>query len=165
MKTNLLFVGTVVVLALFVTACGGQPSSIPDAVEDAATAVSSSTQVTGAQTAVVDDIEGLANALRTAGATVESGDEVEQEFFTAAGKILKVNGADVQVFVYDTAEAMEAEAAQVAEDGGSIGTSMVTWMGPPHFYKLGRMIVLYVGDDSTVKALLEGVFGPQFAGR
>jgi hypothetical protein len=90
---------------------------------------------------------------------------VEQEFFTAAGQILKVNGADVQVFVYDTAEAMEAEAAQVAEDGGSIGTSMVTWMGPPHFYKLGRMIVLYVGDDSTVKALLEGVFGPQFAGR
>jgi hypothetical protein len=60
---------------------------------------------------------------------------------------------------------MEAEAAQVAEDGGSIGTSMVNWVESPHFYKLGRTLVLYVGEDPTVKSLLEGILGPQFAGR
>jgi hypothetical protein len=60
---------------------------------------------------------------------------------------------------------MEADAAQVAPDGGSIGTSMVTWVATPHFYKTGRILVLYVGDDQAILDLLEGALGPQFAGR
>lgn len=60
---------------------------------------------------------------------------------------------------------MENEASQVAPDGGSIGTSMVTWVDTPHFYKAGRIIVLYVGSDETVLGLLAKVMGAQFAGR
>jgi hypothetical protein len=30
---------------------------------------------------------------------------------------------------------MEADATQVAPDGSSIGTTMVTWVEPPHFFK------------------------------
>jgi hypothetical protein len=41
---------------------------------------------------------------------------------------------------------------------------MVSWMDTPHFYKTGKIIVLYVGSDTTVLELLEGVLGPQFAG-
>lgn len=71
----------------------------------------------------------------------------------------------MQIFEYETAEAMEADAAQVALDGGSIGTSMVTWVATPHFYKAGRILVLYVGDDQAILDLLESAIGPQFAGR
>ena len=60
---------------------------------------------------------------------------------------------------------MENEASQVAPDGGSIGTSMVSWMDAPHFYKTGRIIALYVGSDQTILDLLEKVMGPQFAGQ
>jgi len=60
---------------------------------------------------------------------------------------------------------MEADAAQVASDGGSIGTSMVTWVEPPHFFKSGRVLVLYVGEDKAVIDLLKGPLGEQFAGR
>ena len=169
MKTKIFFVSSLLMAAVLVAACGSQPVAIPetveDAIEDAATLVPNSTEVIAVQTAVGDDVESLAEALRTAGVTVESGDEIEQPFFTVAGQVLKVNGADVQVFVYDTAEAMEAEATQVAEDGGSVGTNMVNWVESPHFYKFGRTLVLYVGEDPTVKSLLEGIFGPQFAGR
>lgn len=76
-----------------------------------------------------------------------------------------MNGADVQVFEYENEEAMESEASQVAPDGGSIGTTMVTWVETPHFYKAGRIIVLYVGSDESVLDLLEQVLGQQFAGR
>ena len=76
-----------------------------------------------------------------------------------------MNGADLQVFEYENSEAMEKEASQVAPDGGSIGTSMVTWIDAPHFYKAGRIIVLYLGNDKAVLDLLNKVVGPQFAGQ
>src|SRR5215207_3958699 len=96
---------------------------------------------------------------------VETSEPVTQPFFSPEGSLIKVNGADVQVFEYETPEAMEKEASQVAPDGGSVGTTMVSWMDTPHFYKAGRILALYVGSDQTIIDLLENVMGPQFAGQ
>ena len=71
----------------------------------------------------------------------------------------------MHVFEYADESATEADAALISPDGGSIGTSMVTWVAAPHFYKIGKLIVLYVGNDSAVIKVLESVLGPQFAGR
>jgi hypothetical protein len=60
---------------------------------------------------------------------------------------------------------MESDAVLVDADGGSIGTSMVTWVATPHFYKKGRILVLYIGDNAETLKALESVLGPQFAGR
>jgi hypothetical protein len=113
----------------------------------------------------LEDQASLIAGLQSAGAAVEIGDPVIQDFFTPEGNIIKVNGQDVQVFEYKNAEAMENEASQVAPDGGSVGTSMMMWMAPPHFYKAGRILVLYIGTDTTVLDLLDNVLGAQFAGR
>jgi hypothetical protein len=118
-----------------------------------------------AELLAVADQASLTAALEAGGATVETGESVLQPFFTPEGSILKVNGADVQVFEYESSEKMENEASQVSPDGGSIGTSMVTWIDAPHFYKAARIIVLYVGSDATVLDLLENALGSQFAGR
>src|SRR6266542_196629 len=147
MKLRILSI-LVLVLASAISGCGTSgtpsPSSAPLTVQDQAS---------------------LLNALQAAGANVEIGDSITQEFFTPAGQAVKVNGADLQVFEYENAEAMEKEASQVAPDGGSIGTSMVTWIDMPHFYKSGRIIVLYLGNDQAVLDLLNKAMGPQFAGR
>ncbi|HEX9331151.1 MAG TPA: hypothetical protein VF896_04620, partial [Anaerolineales bacterium] len=103
--------------------------------------------------------------LQEAGATIETGDSINQEFFTPEAHTVKVNGADLQVFEYKNAQAMEKEASQVAPDGGSVGTSMMTWIDTPHFYKVGRIIVLYLGNDKSLLDLLNKVMGPQFAGQ
>jgi hypothetical protein len=113
----------------------------------------------------VEDQESLVKVLQAAGAKVETGDSISQEFFTPEGHTVKVNGAELQVFEYESAEAMVKEASEVAPDGGSIGTSMVDWIDTPHFYKAGRIIVLYVGSDQAMLHLLNKVLGPQFAGR
>jgi hypothetical protein len=112
----------------------------------------------------VKDYVSLIDNLRAAGATVEPSGEVEQPFFGPVGYVISVSGAEVQTFEYPDEDAAKAEAAQVAPEGGSIGTNMVTWMATPHFYQQGRVIAIYVGDDATLLALLEGVLGPQFAG-
>ncbi len=145
MKQTIFLLNILGVFALLISACAGQAST--------------------PKNQSVEDSASLVSALQTAGAKIEVGESVEQVFFTVTGQIIKVNDTDVQVFEYETAEAMESDAAQVAPDGGSIGTSMVAWVATPHFYKAGRILVLYIGDDQTVLELLEGALGPQFAGR
>jgi hypothetical protein len=137
----------------------------PTATEEPAPTETSEATEVASHGGPVQDYVSLIDALRAGGATVEPAGEVEQEFFSPVGYVINVNGADVQVFEYPDAGAAEAEAALVSDDGGSIGTSMVTWVETPHFYKLERVLALYVGEDSAVTALLESVLGPQFAGR
>jgi hypothetical protein len=138
------------VFALMMSGCGSASTSI--------------SPTASTEPLIVEDQAGLIAALKASGATVEAGEPVSPAFFSPEGSIIKVNGADVQVFEYESVQAMEAEASQVAPDGGSIGTSMVTWMDTPHFYKAGRLIVLYVGSDASLLSLLENALGPQFAG-
>ena len=103
--------------------------------------------------------------LREKGAEAESGESIEQPFFSVIGDTVQLNGENLQVFEYDSAETMESDAVLVDADGGSIGTSMVSWMATPHFFKKGRILVLYVGDNTETLGLLESVLGAQFAGR
>ena len=102
--------------------------------------------------------------LREKGAEAESGDSIEQPFFSVIGTTVNLNGESVQVFEYDSVETMESDAVLVDADGGSIGTSMVSWMATPHFYKKGHILVLYIGDNADILRLLESVLSAQFAG-
>ena len=113
----------------------------------------------------VKDYISLVDNLRGAGANVDPVGEVTQSFFSVNGFVIKINGADVQVFEYVDATTAETEAQLVSSDGSSVGTSMIGWVAPPHFYKKERLIVIYVGDDVDVINILVDVVGTQFAGR
>jgi hypothetical protein len=65
----------------------------------------------------------------------------------------------VQVFEYQDADAVQADAELVSPDGSSVGTSMVTWIDTPHFYRKGKLIV---GSEGVI-SMLEAVMGSQFA--
>ncbi len=107
----------------------------------------------------------LLNALRALGIQVERVGEVEQPFLSVTGSMVQVNGEDVQVFAYPSAAKMEAQAARIALDGGTIGTSKIHWIGAPHFFKQGKLLVLYVGENGAIVRDLEAVLGRQFAGK
>ncbi|MCH7824662.1 MAG: hypothetical protein IH849_07665 [Acidobacteria bacterium] len=116
-------------------------------------------------TAEILTVADLIEQLEATGTTAEeTGDVVDQPFFTPVGQVLKVAGQDVQVFVYETVEALKEEARQVGPDGYSIGTTKVTWVAPPRFYAIDRFIVLYVGQDKEVAGALDRVLGRPFAG-
>jgi len=138
----------VVTLGLSLSGCGKTPAT-----------------TTPTDDLTVQDQAGLVAALQASGATAEIVDTVFQDFFSPEGSLVQVNGVDIQVFEYETTSAMEQEAAQVAPDGGSVGTSMMMWMDAPHFYKTGRIIVLYLGSDEKTLELLGQVIGDQFAGQ
>ena len=111
------------------------------------------------------DYASLIDNLRTAGVSVEPEGEVDQPFFSVEGRIIKVSGEDVQVFQYSHAAAADAQAALVSPDGSAVGTSKLHWIGPPHFYKKGKLLVLYVGGNAKALKALEAVLGRQVAGK
>jgi hypothetical protein len=39
------------------------------------------------------------------------------------------------------------------------------WIAPPHFFKSGRLIVLYIGEAPAVLEALADTLGPQFPGK
>ncbi len=126
------------------SACGGDDPSSPDT--------------------TAFDLSVLIQGLRDQGATVESTGSIAQPFFSVTGRILRVNGEDVQAFEYATEAEARAEAARVSPDGFTIGTTMVSWVATPHFFLTGSVIALYVGDNQAVLGPLQAVMGARFAG-
>jgi len=114
---------------------------------------------------VVIDYQSLVKSLRARGADATAVGEVDQPFFSIKGLMIKVHGEDVQVFQYANAAAAEAEAAPISHDGVAVGTRKIFWVGPPHFFRQGRLLVLYVGSDDKVLKSLGAVLGRQFAGQ
>ena len=119
----------------------------------------------GAQAGLARDYAGVVDGIRAEGADVTPAGGVTQEFLSAKGQAITVNGEQVQVFEYADESAVEADASKVSPDGGTVGTTMITWVATPHFFRSGRVMVLYVGDDASTLKVLETVLGPQFAGR
>jgi len=112
----------------------------------------------------VESYDGLLDALRGNGSTVESVGPVSQPFFVPEGRVISVDGYEVQVFEFSIEQNARSAAASISPDGSSVGTTIISWVETPHFYKSGKLIVLYVGDEAAVVDALEVVLGAQIAG-
>lgn len=140
-------------MALLVTAlCACGPALTPAITpEPSATPASQSGDFEG--------YEQFVGALRDAGATVEPVREVIQPFFAVPGRIIEVNGLEVQVFEYANTAARQEDSHLISPDGYTIGTSNVTWVDRPNFWAQGHLIVLYVGSDRSIMGLLTSILG------
>lgn len=105
-------------------------------------------------------------SLRQQGATVARGDLLPREsnpFFSANAQVLLVNGSHISVFEYASEGDAERDASRVSPNGCFIGSTMITWIGPPHFYRMGRLVVIYAGTAEAVLKPLREVLGRPFA--
>ena len=112
--------------------------------------------------------EALVTALRAQGVTATTGQTLPMQshpYFSTNARIVTMNSAILNVLEYDSSGDADREAATVSPTGSSIGSTQIEWVGPPHFFKNGRLIVLYVGDRSDVLQPLTTVLGAQFSPR
>ena len=117
------------------------------------------------------DAASLTDALEERGVEVEDAGTIDQPFLNAEEvRRLRISGgsltgeAEIQVYAYGDAEALESDASQVTPDG-SLTTVMIDWIATPHFYCGDQVLVIYIGDDQAAVDLLTEILGPQFAGR
>lgn len=140
------------VLFLLIAGCAGGPNGDIPSGPSAANATASSKA-------------SLVNALREAGLEVRDAGFVQQPFFSVPAHVYVVDDHDLQMYEFASAAEAEAAAAEVAPDGGSIGTHAMSWMAPPHFFRKDRLVVNYLGDSQKTLDQLTRFLGPQFAGR
>lgn len=115
----------------------------------------------------------LRDELRAHGASVREAGLGAQPFLGGVDYRLTVDGAGLDVFEYRIAAGASLDAARISSDGSTIsagigpvggGAAAVDFVAPPHWFHSGRVIVLYVGRDTGVLALLRSTLGAQFAG-
>jgi len=128
------------------------------------TAAPAATSSTSQGENTVTDRASLIDALRAGGLNVQTAGEVQQPFFEVSGTALKVSGADVQVFEFADSAAAKEAMSTIGSDGNP-STMMIDWVAAPHFYQAGKIIVLYVGDDTPIIEALTKTLGAQVAGR
>lgn len=114
------------------------------------------------------DFTAFLRALAAAGATVQPGQGYPpNDLFSAPSRVVIVNST-VQLTVVeysDVASAVEEAACFHGGDKKCPGANTMTiidWVAPPHLYRSGRLLVVYVGTDTTTLHLLARVLGPPF---
>ena len=123
---------------------------------------------------IITDYSSFLDYLHDSGASIrDEGETGRGLFYNAEYRIVEVDGISIQVYEFTSAKDMEADASgvspcgtQITRDSGDGKTSsiFVNWIGLPHFYKAGRIMVIYIGDNCSMISLLENAFGKQFAG-
>ncbi len=117
----------------------------------------------------LDHQPSFVDRLRSRGLTVEVDDYVRQPFLKVRGVVLRISGGslkemtEIQLFEYEDADAALSDAKRIGPEGSPEGTH-IDWLGPPHFFRSGGIIVLYVGRDAAVVKLLTELLDSQFAG-
>jgi hypothetical protein len=137
----------------------------PVAVQSAGQADNPYPQPAGGETqATGSTVDTLLASLQSAGLAAAKGGDVSSSFFSVPGKVLLLNGEELQVYEYAAPEAADADASSVSADGGTVGSAMVDWISTPHFFRSGNVILIYVGENPTALQALKSLFGTQFAG-
>lgn len=118
----------------------------------------------------IADHVSFVDTLRRKGYAVEIVGEIEQPFLRVKGTRLRLRGAnleqpaELQSYDYENAQTAKADADRIGPDGNPKGTQ-IDWIAPPHFYLRGRVLVIYIGSEPRVVALLTDLLSPQFAGQ
>ena len=112
-----------------------------------------------------DDVrELLSTEFRDAHYHVEPLGYTPQPYFNVDSYRLRVAGENIQIFAFPNILTAFQAAISVSPDGYRIANREIDWGRTPHFYWLGRNIVLYVGDNIEIINIIESVLGSQFAG-
>lgn len=76
-----------------------------------------------------------------------------------------IDGTDVLLYDFGVPEVAQRAAQMISVDGYSIAHQPYTWTGEPHFWRLGRVIVLYQGSSRTFLEFLTEELGDPIATR
>lgn len=102
-------------------------------------------------------------ALSKAGATAAAGAPNPAGMLSVQGLMMTVNGQQIEVFEYPDEASAAADGATIKDGGYTVNGQALSFADAPHWYRSGKLIVLYVGQDAGVMALLEGALGQPMA--
>jgi len=96
---------------------------------------------------------------------------VKKDFIPTIRKRMIIGAEAIDIYLYSNNKKMEKDSKNIDSGGCEyISTGVfsrnvsVSWVSEPHFYKRGKIIVLYVGTNEKIISDLKDIFGEEFAG-
>jgi hypothetical protein len=78
--------------------------------------------------------------------------------------LITLDGGSLQAYEYPDEATAQADASAISPDGRSIRGETIAWAATPRFYRTGKLIVVYLGEDDDVIDALEELADEPFAG-
>lgn len=92
--------------------------------------------------------------------TVEQTDDtILHPFFRAPGQLVRVNGQDLQVFIYPDATSRKSDSARISADGTMIAGEVVTWPAKPTFAASENVLAVLISEDSRLAGRVQRAVG------
>ena len=92
--------------------------------------------------------------------TVEKTDQtILHPFFRVPGQLVRVNGQDLQVFVYPDVNSRKSDSARISADGTMIAGEVVEWPATPRFASTGNVLAVMLTNDSRLGGRVERAIG------
>lgn len=113
------------------------------------------------------NLEKFEEAMKDKGYNFEIQD-VKKDFLPTTRKRMVMGDTALDIYIFKSNKKMESEASNIDSGGCSYSNGRkavnVSWVSFPHFYKKGKLIVQYVGENENIISDLEDILGKQFAG-
>jgi hypothetical protein len=106
----------------------------------------------------------LVGRLNMQGYEITEAGKIQQPFIPVEGQVINVGNEAVQVYTFEKKEDADRFVAAVSNDASMVEAINVTWSGEPHFYKAGKTVAIYIGENFWIQDAITFVLGRQFAG-
>ncbi len=117
----------------------------------------------------VNDYTSLVSHLQATGAVVMPQPAPQTKFWkNGAAYTILLNGERVDIYQFNTTFDATTAAGQMSADGsqqrtGPFSMAEIDWVAPPHFFRVNRVIAMYIGRSDAALIPLHQVMGAPFA--
>lgn len=89
-----------------------------------------------------------------------------QKIFSVDKQIVKIKDGELSLYEYpgDSKGKLEGDIKSIQDNGKMINGTTMTWNTAPHFYKKGRVLVVYDGNSQEIINALNEILGNPFIG-
>lgn len=113
--------------------------------------------------------QGFLAGLQDKGVKVTSPEPEPPGILEVPSTVYTVPGGTMHIFTFADPQTAKEVAKRVQPDGYMVRNTMginqaVDWAAPPHWYRHGRGLAVYIGSSPKVTDALTEIAGPQFAG-
>ncbi len=83
------------------------------------------------------------------------------KIFSVNKEVIKIKGGELSLYEYGPNEkgTLEKDMNSITNSGANINGNPMTWNVKPHFYRKGRVLIVYDGDSKEILTSLKEILG------
>lgn len=83
------------------------------------------------------------------------------KIFSVNKEDVKIKGGELSLYEYgpDEKGTLEKDMNSITDSGSTINGNPMTWNAKPHFYRKGRVLIVYDGDSKEILTSLKEILG------